>query len=112
VLSQAFRRQSLERVVEQAGRCGGWFVVTSDGRDVPNMIATGRRFERFFLRLRERNIALHPMSQLLEEEPWRSQVPRALGIEQPVQFILRAGYRDSYPDPVTPRMRLSAFVRG
>jgi hypothetical protein len=49
-------------------------------------------------------IAIHPMTQMLEEIPWRNQVARELGLPAEIQWILRLGYLKSYPDPVSLRM--------
>ncbi len=63
------------------------------------------------LLLRERGIAAHPMSQMLEEDPWRGELAAQLGLTGVPQFVLRLGYVDDYPDPVTPRRPVSWFVR-
>jgi len=62
------------------------------------------------LRIRERKIAIHPMTQMLEEAPLRDGVARELGIEATVQFILRTGYLTTYPEPVSLRMPVSRFA--
>lgn len=111
VLSESFCRTTVEHVAAKARHCGGWVVMTSDGDDVAALIEAGRRFERFFLRAHDKHIAVHPMSQLLEEQPWRSKVAAQLGVGGPVQFILRVGYREPYPRPVSLRLPLSAFVQ-
>jgi hypothetical protein len=41
------------------------------------------------LRLRERQLAAHPMSQVLEEEPWRSAAAKELRLSGIPQFTLR-----------------------
>jgi hypothetical protein len=51
------------------------------------------------------------MSQALEEEPWKAQVAEKLGIQGKVQFLLRVGYVDSYPEPVSPRRPVDWFVQ-
>ncbi|MCK7473170.1 MAG: hypothetical protein MZV49_05950 [Rhodopseudomonas palustris] len=110
-MSDAFSKTSLDQVAAKVRNCGGWIVMTSEGSDVAGLIEAGRSFQRFFLRVRDKRIAVHPMSQLLEEQPWRSDVATQLGLGDPVQFILRVGYRDPYPAPVSLRMPLAAFVR-
>jgi len=68
--------------------------------------------ERMLLGVRDRMIAVHPMSQMLEETPFREDAARALGISGAMQFILRAGYLNRYPDPVSPRRPASSFIVG
>jgi len=57
-------------------------------------------------------IAIHPMTQILEEEAWKNKIAKELGIIGEVQWILRIGYLQSYPDPVSLRMPVSGFVQG
>jgi hypothetical protein len=55
-------------------------------------------------------IAIHPMTQMLEEEPWRKQITKELGLTGQVQWILRIRYLNSYPEPVSLRIPVSQFV--
>jgi hypothetical protein len=111
VMGVTFRARTVDSAAAQAANCGGWVVLTGEGQDVAGLIETGRVFERFFLRARERRVAVHPVSQMLEEAPWRGTLAAELRLDRPVQFVLRVGYRDPYPAPVSLRMPLSAFVR-
>ena len=45
-----------------------------------------------------------------EEKPFCSDVKRELGLKDDIQFILRSGYLDAYPDPVSLRMPVEWFV--
>ena len=101
----------MDAVRKQVKSCGGWLVVSSPDASVSTLVETGRRVERMWLACRERMIAIHPMTQVLEEAPFRDEVARALGITGQVQFILRVSYLAQYPDPVSLRMPLSRFVR-
>ena len=65
-----------------------------------------------FLGVREMNIALHPMTQMLEESPWKDRVAAELGLPGTVQFILRVGYISRYPGPVSLRMPLERLIVG
>jgi len=109
-LSRSFREKCVEQVVERVAQGGGWLVLT--GRpDVASLIETGRQCQRTWLQLRERGIAIHPMTQLLEETPQVGIVARELGLDATPQFILRIGYVASYPEPVSLRMPVSWFTR-
>jgi hypothetical protein len=109
VLSKPFREQGVSRASKQAREGAGWLVL--EGEDSNSaLVEAGRSFERLCLDARERMIAVHPMSQILEEAPWRNCVARELGLDGKPQFVLRIGYRTSFPDPVSPRMPLSRFV--
>jgi hypothetical protein len=111
VLKKSFRDQTVDIVAKQVKTCGGWLVVTSSDSNIPTLIEYGRVFENILLRIRERMIAIHPMTQMLEEEPWRKQIAKELGLAGEVQWILRMGYLESYPDPVSLRMPISWFVQ-
>jgi hypothetical protein len=78
---------------------------------VAELIETGRRFERTALLARERNIALHPMTQILEEEKGRREIASNHGGDVIPQFVLRVGYMDKYPAPVSLRRTVASFVR-
>jgi hypothetical protein len=111
VLKKSFRDQTVDIVAKKVKTCGGWLVVTSGDSTVRTLIEYGRVFENMLLRIRERMIAIHPMTQMLEEEPWKKQIAKELGITGEVQWILRVGYLKSYPDPVSLRMPVSWFVQ-
>jgi hypothetical protein len=110
VLSKSFRETTLDTVAKQVRTCGGWLVVTSQDSRIETLIEYGRVFEGMLLKIRERKIAIHPMTQMLEETPRRDEVAKALGLAGEVQWILRIGYLSSYPDPVSLRMPVSRLV--
>lgn len=111
VLTDDFRKTGVERAAKQARAGAGWIVMTSRDASVASLIESGRAFERLALRVRERGIALQPMTQMLQEAPWREDIGRELDTGAPVQWLLRVGYVDRYPVPVSPRLPLTAFVR-
>jgi hypothetical protein len=110
VLEKKFREQTVDIVSKQVKRCGGWLVITSSESTIPTLIEYGRVWENMLLKIREKMIAIHPMTQMLEEEPWKNQVAKELGLTGEVQFILRIGYLQSYPDPVSLRMPVPWLV--
>jgi len=112
VRSQSFRDRGVDRVRDQVAACGGWIVVTSRDGTLPSLIETGRRTERMWLGVRERGIAIHPMTQLLEEKGFQDRVAPELGVTGSVQFILRVGYVRRYPGPTSPRVPVSTILRG
>jgi len=112
VLSKSFRETTVDTVSKQVRTCGGWLVITSQDSRIETLIEYGRMFEEMLLRIRERKIAIHPMTQMLEENPARDATAKELGLAGEVQWILRIGYLSSYPDPVSLRMPLSRFVTG
>jgi hypothetical protein len=110
-LTGKFREQGLDKVKKQVSQSAGWLMITSKGNSVETLLETGKRFQRIFLKVRDRNIALHPMTQILEEAETKKQVNAAIGIGNEIQFILRLGYLKNYPEPVTLRRPVSWFVK-
>ncbi|MVM33934.1 nitroreductase [Spirosoma sp. HMF4905] len=110
VLKKSFREQGLKRVSEQVAHSGGWLLLTSPDSTPTALLEAGRRLQRLWVQLRERSIALHPMTQLLEEGPYCQQLPGELGISQPIQFLLRIGYVRDYPKPVSLRRSVDDFL--
>ena len=111
VLKKSFREQTVDIVAKQVKTCGGWLIVTSQDSSIPTLIEYGRVWENMFLKIREKMIAIHPMTQMLEEEPWNKQIAKELGLNGEVQWILRIGYLKSYPETVSLRMPVSWFVQ-
>ncbi len=66
---------------------------------------------------RELNIAIHPMTQCLEEESGKKQIAANHQSGTIPQFLLRVGYLQRYPEPVSLpqpwglRNRVSWFVQ-
>lgn len=110
VMKPSFRERSVDTVRGHLTSYGGWLIITSPDASPTSLIETGRRVERMWLGVRDHMIAIHPMTQVLEESPFRDEVATHVGVSGPVQFILRVGYLDRYPDPVSLRMPISRFV--
>ena len=111
VMKKSFREQSIDKVVKQVSQSAGWLIITSKDNSVTTLLETGKRMQKLFLKVRERNIAIHPMTQIIEEASTNQILNQSIGINEPVQFILRAGYLKSYPEPVTLRRSIEQFVR-
>jgi hypothetical protein len=112
VLSRTFREKGIDKTAAQVREGGGWFIITSADETVADIVDTGQRFQRMGLLAREHHLAIHPMTQQLEEKASREQIARAHGPGMFPQFILRVGYLDRYPAPVSPRRPASRFVVG
>ncbi|MCK5542410.1 MAG: hypothetical protein KAI40_06925 [Desulfobacterales bacterium] len=110
VISDGFRQKGIEKTIEQAGQGAGWLVITSPGNKALDLIDTGRRFQRMALIARERNIAIHPMTQTLEEKQGQANIKSNHRPETIPQFMLRVGYVDKYPNPVSLRRPVKWFV--
>lgn len=110
-MKQSMRERGVDQVARLTGEGGGWFVITSPGESVADIIEAGRGFERMALMARERGVAVHPMTQILEEETGRKGIASNHDAGMIPQFVLRVGYLDPYPDPVSPRRPVSWFLK-
>jgi hypothetical protein len=110
VLSKTFREETIKLVEEQVQNCAGWLVIASDNSTVADLIEAGRVLQAAWLRAYEKSIAFHPMTQVLEENPWQAEVAKELGHSGKIQFIIRIGYVKTYSQPVSLRMPMSKII--
>ena len=111
VMKKSFRDQSIDKTVKQVSQSAGWLLITSKDNSTANLLETGKRLQRIWLKIRDKNIAIHPMTQLIEESPKNLTLNNSIGISDPIQFILRAGYIKNYPEPVSLRRSLDKFIK-
>jgi hypothetical protein len=111
VMKNNFREQGIDKVKTQVSQSAGWVLITSKDNSVETLLETGKRFQRIFLKVRDKMLAIHPMTQILEEPETKQQVNSSIGISDNIQFILRMGYLKNYPEPVTVRRPVNWFVR-
>ncbi len=111
VMKKSFREQSIDKVVKQVSQSAGWLLITSKDNSVITLLETGKRLQRLWLKVRDKNIAIHPMTQIIEEEQTNKILNSSIGINEPIQFTLRTGYLKRYPEPVTLRRSVEQFVR-
>lgn len=112
VTGKAFRQKGIQKVMTQAREGGGWMVITSSGTSVKALFECGRQFQRMALVAREKMIAIHPMTQTLEEKQGRETIEKHHDSSMIPQFMLRVGYLKKYPDPVSLRRPVSWFLKG
>jgi hypothetical protein len=111
VMKNGFRDKSIDSVRKQVAASAGWLVITSKDNSVATLLETGKRLQRLLLKIREKNIAIHPMTQILEETSTMQMVNSSIGISDNIQFILRTGYVKNYPQPVSLRRPVDEFIR-
>lgn len=111
VMKKGFLEKGIDKVVAQVKQSAGWLVITSKDNSVESLVETGRRLQRLWLNLRERNIAVHPMTQILEESATQKAVGSSIGLDGNIQFLLRTGYVKDYPPPVSLRRPVEWFVK-
>lgn len=111
VMKKDFRETGIDKVKKEVSASAGWILITSKDDSVATLLETGRRMQRLFLKVRERSIAIHPMTQILEEASTRQRLNQSIGSSENIQFILRTGYLRSYPPPVSLRRPVDWFMR-
>ena len=111
VMKDNFREKNIENVIKQVSQSAGWLLITSKDSSVTSLLETGKTMQRLFLKVRESGIAIHPMTQILEESSTNKTVNQALGITDDIQFILRLGYVENYPKPVSLRRPVDWFIK-
>jgi len=110
VMTSGFRDRSIDLTASQLREGAGWFVVTSRDAQPASIVDAGRVFQRLGLLACDRGVGLHPMSQALEESPYRGQLVDHLGVAGVPQFVVRAGLVDTYPAPTTLRRPVGMFA--
>ena len=111
VMKKDFRETGLDKIKQEVSESAGWILITSKDNSVATLLETGRRMQRLFLKVREKSIAIHPMTQILEEASTRQTLNQSIGISENIQFILRSGYLKNYPSPVSLRRPVDWFIR-
>jgi hypothetical protein len=111
VMKTDFREKGIETVVKQVSQSAGWLLITNKGNTIWELIETGMQLQRLWLSIREKNIAIHPMTQIIEEAATNQTLNQSIGVSDTVQFILRTGFIEKYPQPVTLRRGVDGFIR-
>jgi hypothetical protein len=111
VMQKDFREKGIDNVKKEVSESAGWILISSKDNSVATLLETGKRMQRLFLKVREKNIAIHPMTQILEEPSTNEILNKSIGIGENIQFILRVGYLKDYPQPVSLRRPVEWFLR-
>lgn len=111
VMKKDFRERGIDIIEQEVSESAGWILITSQDNSVAALLKAGRRMQRLFLRVREKEIAIHPMTQILEELSTQQGLNQSIGISENIQFVLRAGYLKNYPSPVSLRRPVDWFIR-
>jgi hypothetical protein len=111
VTGKTFIDKGIKKIQQQVKEGAGWLVITGEGNAAADLIASGRRFQRMALEARNRMIAIHPMSQTLEETRGQKHITDNHAPGTIPHFMLRVGYLDKYPEPVSVRRPVAWFVK-
>lgn len=107
---ESFALEAVNKTEQQASSAAGFFVITG-ATDFAGSVQAGMHFERFWLDAVELGISIHPMSQILEEEPFASNAMKELSLNVPVQMIVRAGINSDYGQNNRIRRDIGSFTK-
>lgn len=112
VMEKDFREQGIEKVIAEVSHpSAGWLVISSKDYSTNTLLETGKKLQKLWLKVRDKSIAIHPMTQIIEESETNKNLNAPLGITEPIQFLLRVGYLKNYPEAVSVRRAVEGFVR-
>lgn len=110
ITSDNFIKLTVNKVKSQVNNCSGFFIITSNDNSPEALIKAGRNMERLWLKGTELKVALHPMSQIIEEKTWKEEINGILNIDSPIQIVMRTGYVKKYGCPVSLRRSINDIV--
>jgi hypothetical protein len=67
VMKKDFREQNINKVKEEVSQSAGWLLITSKNTSTESLLETGKRLQRLWLKVQDKSIAIHPMTQIIEE---------------------------------------------
>lgn len=110
VLTDSFREATIKKITEQVATGSGWLLITSKDSSVSELIKVGRKLQQMWLGVRDRQIAIHPMNQMIEDVAMRRELSSMVQVAGNIQLVIRVGYSKNYPKPVSPRMSLQTII--
>jgi len=108
---ESFIKAGIDKTKKQALSCGGWIVITSNGNSAADWVNTGRLYQQIHLTCTELGLGFQPMNQIVEEQNYKTQVVKRLGIKDELVFVARVGYVSAIPAPVSPRRPVADFTQ-
>ncbi|MFT3766131.1 MAG: hypothetical protein QM820_11535 [Minicystis sp.] len=113
---KAFAAGAADQASAQAASASAFGLLTSRGNTRRAQVLAGRAYARVALTAAALDVAVHPMSQILEEYDdmraltGRFQAACGIGAEETAQLIVRLGFAP--PHDHTPRREVAAMRRG
>lgn len=107
---EAFAAESISKTASSVAQSAGFFIIGGE-ETFPLMMRSGMNLQAFWLDAVRYGISVQPVSQMLEDKAFRRQLAETLGLSQPPQMILRAGYVDDYGENNRIRRPIGEFTR-
>ena len=106
---ESYAKQAVNTTKKQAENCSGFLIITG-GTSRKELIETGMLLEDTWLKAVGFGISMHPLSQVLEEEPYCDEINNKISINEKIQMILRVGYVKDYGENNHIRRDLKEYV--
>jgi hypothetical protein len=90
-LKKSFIEQGIKNAISQVENTPGFIVLTSKGKAHEDICEAGKLYQKVLLKCTGLGLKNHTISQALEEEPMKNSINKELGLDKPVQFIIRVG---------------------
>ncbi|MGT2907500.1 Acg family FMN-binding oxidoreductase [Streptococcus dentiloxodontae] len=107
--SSSFVRQSIKTMTNQVNNCGGFFIITGQ-QTTSDWISVGEQTQAFWYDCTKNNIAIQPISAMIEVNTYNQNLQKDLNLSQPVQMILRAGSVKNYGQNTGLRRNLDDYI--
>lgn len=104
-----FAKQSIASAEKQLDGCAGFLVITA-GNGWEELISCGMRLVEIWLSAVDCGVSVHPMSAILEEEPFCSLISGDLELNEQPQMVLRLGIADTYGKNAAIRRDLADYI--
>ncbi len=105
---ESFAKQGITTAENQLDNCSGFVIITSENSE-EELIACGIQTVNLWLSLTDAGISVQPMSYAIEEPVYKSNLEKALNIEN-IQMILRIGYTNDYGTNAAIRRDLTDYI--
>lgn len=110
VTGKTFIKSSIASAEEQLYACSGYILISSNTFKNSDLVKSGRLLERVWLECVNNEIAVHPMSQVLEEHKFYELLKKSLKIEGEIQMVLRIGKVKEYPVRIGKRLDIEDIM--
>lgn len=111
VTGNTFIKGSIKEAKEQLNSCSGFIIITTESFKVSELVQAGRDLESVWLKCIENTIAVHPMSQVLEEIEYNKILKKELNIKGEIQMVLRIGKVKNYPELIKRRIDVNNLIK-
>jgi hypothetical protein len=111
VTGKTFIKGSIKGVKKQLNFCSGFIIITTKSFNIKELVQVGRDLENVWLKCVENEIAVHPISQVLEEKEYYDKLKKELNIQGEIQMVLRVGKVKKYPERIGRRIDVEKIIK-